>query len=93
MKVLAVVQMAATLADGLIKLYDFWNTMREAPEDIADIVRDLKCLSTLMNEIANEDHHGLGILNAMECCEAKIKARIDANRLFYLSLAEWSRFS
>lgn len=93
MKGLAVLQVAVTLADGLIKLYDFWNTMREAPEDIADIVRDLKCLSTLMNEIANEGHHGLGILNAMECCEAKIKARIDADRLFYLSLAEWLRFS
>ena len=70
---IAVVQIAGQLANGFIQLYDFWVTVQGAPDDIGDLVKELKCLTTLLKEIANEQHHGHGMIVAMQCCEGKIK--------------------
>ena len=70
---IAVVQLAGQLINGFIQLYDFWVTVRGAPDDIGDLVKELKCLTSLLKEIANEQHHGHGMIMAMQCCEGKIK--------------------
>ena len=70
---IAVVQIAGQLVVGFIQLYDFWVTVQGAPDDIKDLVTELDCLTTLLKEIANEQHHGHGMIIAMQCCERKIK--------------------
>ncbi|KAF7505888.1 hypothetical protein GJ744_012423 [Endocarpon pusillum] len=69
----AVVEIALQLANGFVKLHDFWTTIQEAPEEIADMVSELKCLSDLLSEIATQQYNGRGILSAMERCARKVK--------------------
>lgn len=70
---IAVVQLAGQLVNAFIQLYDFWVTVQGAPDDIGDLVTELKCLTSLLKEIANEQHHGRGMMIAMQCCEGKVK--------------------
>ena len=70
---IAVVQLAGQLVKGFIQLYDFWVTVEGAPDDISDLVTELKCLTSLLKDIANEQHHGHGMIIAMQCCEGKVK--------------------
>ncbi|ERF74981.1 hypothetical protein EPUS_08522 [Endocarpon pusillum Z07020] len=69
----AAVEIALQLANGFAKLHDFWVTIQEAPEDIADMVSELRCLSDLLSEIATQQYTGRGILSAMERCGRKVK--------------------
>ena len=91
---IAVVQIAGQLANGFIQLYDFWVTVQGAPDDIGDLVKELKCLTSLLKEIENEQHHGHGMIVAMQCCEGKIKVIYNTHyRPFFLVTNERSRSS
>ncbi|KAL8859743.1 MAG: hypothetical protein Q9178_003858 [Gyalolechia marmorata] len=50
----AIVSVTIQLADGIKKLHDFWNSIREAPEDIKDNLLELKVLSSLLTQIAHD---------------------------------------
>ena len=67
------VQIAGQLAKSVVKLYGFWTSLREAPEEVGGIVRGLKCLSTLLEEISAEQYHGHGMISALEYYEHKVK--------------------
>lgn len=48
---IAVISLAAQLGKRLIDLYDFWGSIRDAPQEVADVLTDLKILSNILNEL------------------------------------------
>ena len=54
---IAVVSLAIQLGDGIKKLCDFWDSVKEAPDDVRAITADLKLLSSVLAEIASEEQH------------------------------------
>src|SRR4051812_6583045 len=57
--IVAVVSFTVQLAESAKKLYDFWNSVDEAPDFVHEIVVDLKLFSTILAEIAlHEQQHG-----------------------------------
>ena len=54
---IAVVGIAIQLADSVKKLCDFWDSVKEAPDDIRMILTDLRLLSNVLAEIAYEEQH------------------------------------
>ena len=74
--VLAVVSVAVQLADSVKKLSEFWNSVREAPEDVRALAIDVKQLSSVLIQIASEEQHsGLDAnsTDAVENCALKVK--------------------
>ena len=70
--VIAVVQ----LAESFKKLYDFWNSIKEAPEDIRTISVDMHNLSNILSQIANETQHvepDATLIAALNGCCVKVK--------------------
>ena len=57
--VIGVVSLAIQICDELKKLHDFWQSVKEAPDDIANISAELKIFMTLLTVIANNyQRHG-----------------------------------
>lgn len=54
---IAVVSLGIQLAENVKRLYDFWNSIKEAPEDVRAISADLKLLSSIFTRIAYEAQH------------------------------------
>jgi len=50
---MAVISLALQLAGGLIKLYDFWGTVQDAPHEVSEMLIDLKLLSRILKEVIN----------------------------------------
>ena len=70
--VIAVMQ----LAESFKKLYDFWNSIKEAPEDIRTISVDMHNLSNILSQIANETQHvepDTTLIAALNGCCVKVK--------------------
>lgn len=58
--VIGVVSLAVQLTESAKRLYDFWQSVQGAPENIKAISHDLKLLSTVLTKIAfEEQNHGL----------------------------------
>lgn len=70
---ISVISLAIQLADSIKTLHEFWSSVRDAPSDIRDIIDDLQCLGSLLNEIANGGNHNGTLLLALERCESKVK--------------------
>ena len=60
------------LADGCIKLYNFWDSIRDAPEEVAVIMDDLMLLSTVLRDISREKQQAPAVTLGLECCKTKI---------------------
>ena len=76
---MAVVSLAVQLAGTVKKLHDFWDSMKEAPDEISAIVKDLKLLSSVLANIEqNEQTHGPDptITSILESCADKVKALV-----------------
>ncbi|KAF7508364.1 hypothetical protein GJ744_009355 [Endocarpon pusillum] len=69
---LAVVSLGVQLASGLIKLYDFWGTVRDAPQEVGEIVLDLKLLSRILNELINRKDPSPHVKDALDHCNDKV---------------------
>lgn len=52
--VIAVTSLAIQLVDSIDKLYGFWISVKDAPDDVHIIITDLKLLSTVLTEISFE---------------------------------------
>jgi len=73
---IAVVSIAFQLAENVKKLCDFWNSIKEAPEDIQAISADLKLLSSILTEIAFEAQHvkpNATLEATLHVCAVKVK--------------------
>ena len=72
----AVVSAAVHLAESFKKLYDFWKSVRDAPEDIRATSVDLEILSNVLTQIAHETQHikpSTSLIAALNECCAKVK--------------------
>ena len=71
----AVFSVAVQLAESFKKLCDFWKSMKDAPEDLRAISIDLKSLSNVLIQTANETQHvepDPTLIDALNCCCFKI---------------------
>ena len=75
----AVVSLAVQLADSIKKLYDFCESVHEAPEEVRNITADLKLLSAVLSEITlnAEQESSEGTLRiVLNQCTVKVGALI-----------------
>ena len=73
---IAVVSLAFQLAESVKKLYDYWNSIKEAPEDIEAISMDLELLSSILTQIAHEAQHvepDSNLVPALNGCWVKVR--------------------
>ena len=54
---MAVVSLALQLSSSIKQLYDFWDSVKEAPDNIRTITTDLNLLSSVLAEMAFEEQH------------------------------------
>ena len=54
---MAVVCLAFQLGESIKQLHDFWDSIKEAPDDIHAIQADLELLMSVLAEMANEVQH------------------------------------
>ena len=67
----AIASISIQLADSVKKLIDFWNSVRDAPDDIKDILLDLRLLSTVLNDIeceAQANRHDATLKDVLGSC-------------------------
>ena len=71
----AVVSLALQLADSVKKLYDFWESVRDAPRDIQATTSDLKILQSILSSIAQDAQHTEAdeiLTNALQSCNTEV---------------------
>lgn len=71
----AVLSLATQLADSFKKLYDFWSSFRDAPNDVRTFTKDLKLLSAILSKIELEGkRYGSGseTLDVLESCKEQV---------------------
>ena len=54
---IAVISLALQLVESFKKLYECWDSIKEAPRNARDIITDLQLLSIVLSEIACDAHH------------------------------------
>lgn len=54
---MAVVSLALQLVGSIKQLHDFWDSVKEAPDDVHTITVDLSLLSSVLAEMAFEEQH------------------------------------
>ena len=64
--------MAIQLADGCIKLHQFWESVRGAPAEVALIMDDLMLLKTVVRDISRDKQLAPSVAVGLECCLTKI---------------------
>lgn len=72
---ITVFSVAIQLADGVKNLYDFWNSVKDAPKDIQGLLTDVRLLSTVLTEMALEDQHvepGSTLAAVLTACNDRI---------------------
>ena len=75
--VTAVVSLAIQLADSIVKLHEFWESVQEAPEDVQNMCAELGVLSSVLSEIAIEAQHQPPhdtLITVLKQCSVKIRA-------------------
>jgi hypothetical protein len=70
---IAVVSVAFQLAETCIKLHDFWESVEDAPHEIAAIREDLQYLISVFKEIERNEHQsGQCVAEGTLYCRNKI---------------------
>ena len=73
--VIAVTSLAFNLAESTKKLFEFWDSIQNAPEEVNDITSDLESLRNLLEQIGHEAQHQPPnhlIESALRLCSRKI---------------------
>jgi len=74
---IAVVSIAIQLADSVKKLYDFWSSVKDAPESIRAIAKELELLSGILDKIEHGQHGtGSEISNVLESCREQVASLV-----------------
>lgn len=55
---LAVVSIAVQLAENAKKIYDFWNSVKDAPASVRAVTEDVGLLMRVLSEDAGSDRFG-----------------------------------
>lgn len=70
---LAVISVAFQLTEACIKLYAFWETVEDAPLEIASIKEDLRYLISVFKRVESHDNaRGSCLAEGIRHCRAKI---------------------
>jgi len=70
---MAVVSLAMQIAEGCKTLHYFWESIRDAPEEIAIIMEDLEYLQSVVQDIARDKSEiSAPVLVGLKCCQAKL---------------------
>ena len=72
---MAVISLALQLAGGFIKLYDFWGTVQGAPQEVSEVLVDLKLLSRILNELVKRNDPSPHVKDVLEHCDTKVEVR------------------
>ncbi len=67
------VEVAARLAHSCYRLYQFWESLREAPGEVEVIKNDLMLLTSLLRDISKDVDLSLSVTLTLEACNAKVK--------------------
>jgi hypothetical protein len=71
---LAVVSVAAQITEACWKLYNFWESVKDAPECVASIMEDLLYLLVVVQDISRDKADSTpSIILGLKRCEAKIR--------------------
>ena len=73
---IAVVSIAIQLAESVKKLCDFWDSIKEAPDDVRAISTDLEILSKVLAQIAHESQNqepDATLVAALQGCSVKVR--------------------
>jgi hypothetical protein len=73
--VLAVVSIAVQLADSIKRIYDFWNSVDDAPNSIRAVIGDLDLLVNVLSDAAASEQKlaGGGVTEAiLSTCQERI---------------------
>ncbi len=67
-----------------MKLYHFWESIQDAPEDVATIMEDLQHLSSLLSDIGfSKSDMAPSVAVGLECCKSKIGVRTPFSTCLY----------
>jgi len=64
---MAVVSLGMQVVQSVSKLYEFWKSMKDAPEDIRNIVRELGYLATILDGIHVDEQRYSDVM--VQCIE------------------------
>jgi len=64
--------MTTKLAHGCFQLYDFWESVRDAPSEVGVIKNDLQILTRILEEIGDDEDLSPSVRFALLSCEAKL---------------------
>ncbi|KAM7210787.1 hypothetical protein V8F06_013834 [Rhypophila decipiens] len=70
---LAVVSVAFQLAEGCKKLYDFWESVKDAPEEVSLIAHDLRVLSSVLEYIDRSGADSPSVTLVLNSCKIKMQ--------------------
>ena len=73
--VIAVTSLAFKLAESTKKLFEFWDSIQNAPEEVNDIKSDLESLRNVLEQIGHEAQHQPPdhlIESALRLCTRKV---------------------
>ncbi|RYP86781.1 hypothetical protein DL770_004852 [Monosporascus sp. CRB-9-2] len=68
---IALVDVTAQLAHTCLKLYDFWESIRDAPRDVQDILVDLRIMQNILREISTEKELASSVSLILSSCVTK----------------------
>jgi hypothetical protein len=75
--ILAVVSLAIQLADSVKKIYEFWESVQDAPETIRQITSDLRLLAKVLSDTATcEERYGASETTAELLSSCKQTSRL-----------------
>ncbi|KAF8846789.1 hypothetical protein BDZ45DRAFT_699723 [Acephala macrosclerotiorum] len=79
---MAVISLALQLGDGLVKLYDFWGTVQDAPHEVGEMLIDLNLLSKILKELLNREDPSPHVKDVLEHCNSKVEVLLSIVREF-----------
>ncbi|KAG8528320.1 uncharacterized protein KY384_007237 [Bacidia gigantensis] len=68
--------LAVQVANGIKKTWEFWESVKDAPEEVYSMITDLKSLETTFNEIAYDGCHtkdDATLTSALQNCSSKVE--------------------
>ncbi|RYP46935.1 hypothetical protein DL768_006918 [Monosporascus sp. mg162] len=69
----AVISVAIQLADGCIRLRNFWESVRDAPGGVAVITHDLRLLSAVLEDVSRGGLSSPAVVMGLNSCLVKIQ--------------------
>ena len=90
---IGVASITVQLADSIKKLYEFWSSITDAPEDVQNVAVELALLTSVLSDIASEARYGDSdntFTAVMEACMLRVKTLDDILLEIKLNLASAS---